>query len=181
MPETSWELGEQEQYNNKDYLGNYFFYWSQSRRTGPQSQKHNLVESRVRTFKRFCKKIFNANFYYSRQITELVLTTACMSMNRIPVDANQRTIISPADLLYPTLNNDNRTFATFDSISMQHIFDAFKQKIILIKQAYNDILTANFHLYSKRNLTQPSPKLHLFNIVIFHKDNDLFYGSSQEY
>ena len=162
--------------NSKDSLGNYFFNWTLSKRTGPMSQKHNLVESRVKTFKRFCRKIFNAKFHFSRQITELILTAGCMSINRIPVDANQRTIISPADLLYPTLNNDNRTFATLDSSSMQNIFDVFKQKLILIKQAYNDILTANFHLYSKRNLKHPSPELNLFNIVIFQKENDLFYG-----
>ena len=46
---------------------------------------------------------------------------------------------------------------------------------VTIKQAYNDILTSNYHLYLKRKLKQPSPELHLKNIVIFHKDNDLFY------
>ena len=81
-----------------------------------------------------------------------------------------------ADLLYPTINNDNCTFATSNSSSMQTIFDVFKQKLKLIKQAYNDILTANFHLYSKTKLKHPSPELNLYNIVIFQKENDLFYG-----
>ena len=162
--------------NSKDSFENHFFNWSLSQRTGPHSQNHNLCESRIKIYIRFYKRIFNSNFCYSRQITDLVLTAGIMSINRIPVDINLRTIISPADLLYPTLRNDDNTFASFDSTSLQTIFDTFKQQISIIKETYNKILISNFHLYLKQKEKHSSPDLNHRNVVIFKKDNDFFYG-----
>ena len=150
----------------------YFFNWSISRRTGPYRQKHNLCESRVKMFKRFCNKIFNAKFSCSRQTKELVLTSGCMNINSIPIDGNLRTTISLDDLMYPKLRNDNCTISNFELTSLQSIFNNCKQVSELIKNTYNDILLANFHKYSVHSF----PKLEMYNIVMFKKDSNYFYG-----
>ena len=62
--------------NPTDNRGTPIFSWKSSSRCGPQSQKHNLIESRVSTVKKFAHKIFKNKICKSRQLTELILTIA---------------------------------------------------------------------------------------------------------
>ena len=62
--------------NPTDNKGTPIFSWKSSSRCGPQSQKHNLIESRVSTVKKFAHKIFKNKICKSRQLTELILTIA---------------------------------------------------------------------------------------------------------
>ena len=48
--------------NPTDDKGTPIFSWKSSSRCGPQFQKHNLIESRVATFKKFAHKIFKIKY-----------------------------------------------------------------------------------------------------------------------
>ena len=90
--------------NPTDNKGTPIFSWTSSSRCGPQSQKHNLIESRMATFKKFAHKIFKKKICKSWQLTELILSIVyCISMNKVPIDSSEKTLIAPYDLLYPSL------------------------------------------------------------------------------
>ena len=72
--------------NPTDAQGNYAFDWTTSLRTGPQIQGHDVIESCVKIFKRFSRKIFGHKFATTRQVTELIIITSCVSINKIPID-----------------------------------------------------------------------------------------------
>ena len=120
--------------------------WTRSARSGPHNQRHNLVESRVATFKRFECKVFNNKFLPSRQIL---------------------------DILYPDLKT---SFADFSASNLRGIFDHCKQIMKLLKDTYNQVLISNFSKYSLKPGNKNGPKPDYGNIVIFYKDQDYYYG-----
>ena len=110
-------------------------------------------------------------------MTELILTTACISINKIPIDATVKTLVCLYDLLYPTLQMLHaEAFSDFSTTSLKHVFDNCKETIQFIKNIYNTVLLANYQKYNLRKDSKNSPKAQKNNIVMFSKEGSLFYG-----
>ena len=136
-----------------------------------QSQKPNLIESRVATFKKFAHKIFKNKICKSRQLTELILSIACISLNKVPIDSSEKSLIAPYDLLYPSLQVPQyEVFSDLSNTTLKHIFRNSRDTIDLIKNTYIQVLASNFQKYLLRKDVKNSPQPHLNNLVMFSKD-----------
>ena len=143
------------------------FSWISSNRCGPKSQKHNYCESKTATFKKFAYKVFKNKICVSRITTDLVLTLACVSMNKIPIDKTENTLISPFNLLYPSLQQTNyEAFGEIPVTSLRNIFKHCRQTTELIKSTYNQALSSNFQKYLLKDEKNSWPELKINNIVI---------------
>ena len=163
--------------NPTDNKGTPIFSWKSSSRCGPQFQKHNLIESRVATFKKFAHKFFKNKICKSRQLTELILTVACISLNKVPIDSTEKSLIAPYNLLYPSIRvPQHEVFIDLSHTTLKHIFRHSKDTIELIKETYIQVLVSNFQKYLLKKDVINSPKPELKNVVMFNKDGSFFFG-----
>ena len=164
--------------NPIDNKGKPNFSWTSRSRCGPQSQKHNLCESRVATFKKFSYKIFKNKICESRQLTELILSIACISLNKVPIDSSEKSFIAPYDLLYPSLQMPQyEVFSELSNTTLKNIFRNSKDTIDFIKSTFIQVLASNFQKYLLRKDVKNSPQPHINNGVMFSKEGKFYFGT----
>ena len=106
------------------------------------------------------------------------MSIACISLNKVPIDSSEKSLIAPYDLLYPSLQvPQHEVFSDLSHTTLKHIFRHSKDTIDLIKDIYIQVLVSNFQKYLLKKNVNNSPQPHLKNVVMFSKDGNFYFGT----